>query len=162
MTDPNGILKWDIKQIARALKIKESDVRLYFTDGRRVSFVLERRLAYEILHGTLAPSEGAGYDLTDASGGKWEVRSISKDGIYFCPSYMVGSGRSFNEEGFLKKLNEIKGYLVSDIERFPEIPFWTISSAQVHSWWVAKELGTTTKISRKKALDLIDNLGNEL
>lgn len=37
-----GIFKWDIKEIANALKIKESDVRLYFTDGRRVSFILER------------------------------------------------------------------------------------------------------------------------
>ena len=41
--------------------------RAYFTDGRRVSFILERRLAYEVLKGTLAPSEGAGYDLIE----KW-------------------------------------------------------------------------------------------
>ena len=44
----------------------------------------------------------AGYDLIDAKGGKWEVRSISKGGIYFSPSYMVGSGRSFNKKDFLK------------------------------------------------------------
>lgn len=50
---------------------------------------------------------------------KWEVRSISRNGIYFCPSYMVGSGRKFNEAGFLVKIAEISGYIVSDIERFP-------------------------------------------
>jgi len=61
-----NILTWDIGEIARALKISEKDVREYFTDGRRVSFILERRIAKEILKGKLAPSEGAGFDLIDA------------------------------------------------------------------------------------------------
>jgi hypothetical protein len=38
--EPNGKLVWDITEIARALKISENDVREYFTDGRRVSFIL--------------------------------------------------------------------------------------------------------------------------
>lgn len=155
-----GIFKWDIQKIAQSLKIKEDDVRLYFTDGRRVSFLLERRLAYEVLKGRLAPNEGAGYDLIDPNGGKWEVRSISKGGIYFCPSYMVGSGRSFNEEGFVKKLNEIEGYIISDIESFPDVPFWIIPSDQVVQWWKEGKLGKTTKISRKTALDLIKTISN--
>lgn len=155
-----GFFKWDIKEIAKALKIKETDVRLYFTDGRRISFMLERRLAYEILNGQLAPSEGAGYDLIDAKGGKWEVRSISRGGIYFSPSYMVGSGRSFNKKGFLKKLKEIKGYIISDIESFPEIPFWVIPVEQVTQWWEKGKLGKTTKISRQTALNLISAISN--
>jgi|SRR3989344_6484536 len=155
-----GLFKWDIKEIAKALKIKETEVRLYFTDGRRISFMLERRLAYEVLKGQLAPSEGARYDLIDAEGGKWEVRSISKGGIYFCPSYMVGSGRSFNEKGFLKKLKEVKGYIVSDIESFPEIPFWIIPVEQIIQWWEERKLGTTTKISRQIALNLISAISN--
>jgi hypothetical protein len=73
----------------------------------------------------------------------------------FAPSYMVGSGRHFQEDGFLSKLTEIKGYIIADIESFPNIPFWIISSEQVRRWWKEGELGTTTKISRKKALDLI-------
>ena len=149
------ILTWDIEEIARALKISRRDVREYFTDGRRVSFILERCIAKEVLKGRLAPSEGAEFDLLDAHGEKWEVRSISKGGIYFCPSYMVGSGRSFDKEGFLKKLAEIKGYIVADIESFPNVPFWIVTSQQVLTWWNAGELGTTTKISRKKALNLI-------
>jgi hypothetical protein len=84
-------------------------VKEYLTDGRRVSFLPERRLSREVFEGTLAPSEGAGYDLLDREGLKWEVRSVSKGGVYFCPSYMVGSGRSFEEKGFLDKLSEIEG-----------------------------------------------------
>lgn len=153
-----GILSWDIKQIANALKITDDEVKAYFTDGRRVSFILERRLAREVLRGTLAPSEGAGFDLVDSKGGKWEVRSISKGGIYFCPSYMVGSGRSFNKKGFLEKLKDIEGYIISDVESFPEIPFWIISKTQVLKWWKTGKLGRKTKISRAKALGLIANI----
>jgi hypothetical protein len=159
--EPNGLLIWDIEEIARALKISIEDVREYFTDGRRVSFILERRIAREILKGSLSPSEGAGFDVIDSSGGKWEVRSISKDGIYFCPSYMVGSGRHFEENGFLSKLNDIRGYIIADIESFPNIPFWIIPSEQVRKWWGEQKLGTTTKISRNKALKLISGSKKE-
>lgn len=154
-SESNGRLVWDIAEIARALKISGEDVREYFTDGRRVSFILERRIAREVLKGTLSPSEGAGYDLIDSQGGKWEVRSISKGGVYFCPSYMVGSGRRFMEAPFLSKLSEIKGYIVSDIESFPDVPFWIIPSEQVREWWEQRKLGTTTKVSRETALALI-------
>jgi len=153
--NPNGVLSWDVEEIAKALKIKPEDVREYFTDGRRVSFIVERRIAREVLKGNLAPTEGAGYDIVDSQGGKWEVRSITRGGIYFCPSYMVGSGRHFEEEGFLRKLDEIKGFIIADVESFPDIPFWVIPVEQVKEWWLTGKLGTTTKISRKKALELL-------
>ena len=105
------------------MHLAEGDVQLYFSDGRRISFLLERRIAFEVLGGTLTPSEGAGWDAQDAEGNKWEVRSISKRGIYFCPSYMVGSGRTFNEPGFLQNLDDISGYAVSDISSFHGFPF---------------------------------------
>jgi len=155
LPSPNGRFTWDIEEISKALKITKEDVRVYFTDGRRVSFILERRLAYEVLKGRLAPSEGAGYDLIDQDGHKWEVRSITQGGIYFSPSYMVGSGRRFNQKGFLEKLNEVKGYILSDVESFPEVPFWIVPSSQVREWWERGFLGTTTKITREKALRLL-------
>lgn len=130
-------------------------MRDYFTDGRRVSFLLERRIAHEVLKGRLAPSDGAGFDLIGPDGRKWEVRSISKGGIYFCPSCMVGSGRSFDEAGFLSKLAEMAGYIVSDIEAFPDIPFWILPKDAVAEWWRAGRLGTTTKVDRRRALGLL-------
>lgn len=155
MAIEHGVFEWNIQEIASALKITADDVKAYFTDGRRVSFLLERRIAYEVLNGSLAANEGAGYDVLDADGQKWEVRSVSRGGIYFCPSYMVGSGRSFNESGFLTKLNEIAGYVVSDIERFPSIPYWIIPVVTVREWWQQRRIGTTTKISRDRALELL-------
>jgi len=155
-TKPTEILQWDLMEISKALKISPKDVREYFTDGRRVSFILERRLAYEVLKGTLAPSEGAGYDLIDSHGKKWEVRSITNGGIYFCPSYMVGSGRKFDKKGFLDKLLEIDGYIISDVEEFPNVPFWIIPKATVRRWYNSEELGAGTKISRARALKLLE------
>ena len=158
MIKSNGTLSWDIKEISSALKISENDVKNYFTDGRRVSFILERRIAREILNGRLASNEGKDYDVLDSQGRKWEVRSISKNGIYFCPSYMVGSGRQFNEDGFLKKLDEIDGYIIADIESFPNIPFWIIISSEVKVWWRNGKIGKTTKINREKALNLTSEM----
>ena len=146
---------WSLPELAYALKLSEIEIKEYFTDGRRVSFLLERRIANEVLKGKIAPSEGASFDVFDAHGGKWEIRSISDSGIYFCPSYMVGSGRSFDESGFIKKLNEIKGYIVSDITEFPKIPFWTIPVSVVKEWWNKKLLGTNSKVSRKNILKLL-------
>ncbi|MCW5829006.1 MAG: hypothetical protein KIT79_06785 [Deltaproteobacteria bacterium] len=154
---PRGLISWNLSELALALKIDEKDVREYFTDGRRISFLLERRLAAEV-GGQLAPSEGAGFDLIDAQGHKWEVRSISKGGIYFCPSYMVGSGRAFVETGFIEKLDHIAGFLVSDIEAFPDVPYWEIPHSAVRQWWNQNQLGTTTKVTRGKALTLISDL----
>lgn len=151
----SGTFTWDIDALSAALNITKSDTQLYFTDGRRVSFILERRIAYEVLNGTLAPSEGAGYDVLDSVGLKWEIRSISRGGIYFCPSYMVGSGRSFNTSGFMEKLAEIEGYVVSDIENFPTVRYWIIPKQSVLDWWNRQELGSTTKITRAKALSLL-------
>jgi len=158
MAIAEGLFEWDINEISAALKITTMDVQAYFTDGRRVSFLLERRIAYEVLDGTLAISEGAGYDVLDSQGRKWEVRSVSKGGIYFCPSYMVGSGRHFGERGFLEKLREIAGYVVSDIERFPSVPYWTIPADTVLTWWRQGNLGPASKISRDRALSLFRRL----
>ena len=161
MIEPTGVLHWDLQEISRSLKINPEDVREYFTDGRRVSFILERRLAYEIMKGSIAPSEGAGFDVLDSKGQKWEVRSVTHGGVYFCPSYMVGSGRSFCEKGFLEKLDDIAGYILSDVESFPDVPFWIIPRKQVEVWYETGKLGAGTKISRDKALRYLEDIPNK-
>jgi hypothetical protein len=39
-------MTWDADELARALKVTVQDVKEYFTDGRRVSFIIERRLMW--------------------------------------------------------------------------------------------------------------------
>ena len=71
---------------------------------------------------------------------------------------MVGSGRSFEETGFLRKLDEVSGYVISDITAFPKIPVWTVPAATVRSWWLSGLLGTSAKVSREKALRLVETV----
>lgn len=152
---PAGFFSFDIDLISDALKISVENTRDYFTDGRRVSFLIERRAVEAMPGSELAPSEGAGYDLTDVHGGHWEVRSLTKGGIYFCPSYMVGSGREFVEQGFLEKLADIEGYVVTKIQSFPLMPYWVVPYQVVERWWYEGDLGRNSKISSAKFLQLI-------
>ena len=46
--NPEGYLNWDIGQLAGALQIDEKSVNEYFTDGRRVAFIIERRLCSKL------------------------------------------------------------------------------------------------------------------
>jgi len=151
---PFQMLTWDTGALSSDLKIDQDSVQEYFTDGRRVAFLIERRLKTE-LGFQLAPSEGAAFDLVDNQGVKWEARNITSGGVYFCPSYMVGSGRRFDESGFLIKLKKIKGYILTDIEQFPSVPCWMIPKEAVERWYGSGRLGAGTKISREKVLSLI-------
>ena len=150
-----GLLEWNIERLSEALHLTVEETIDYFRDGRRVSFILERRIRREMIGGTLSPSEGAGFDLTDPKGGKWEVRSITRRGVYFCPSYMVGSGRRFDERGFVEKLEEIEGYVLGDVAEFPGIPVWTVGSSVVRQWHLSGLLGAGSRVSRSKALALL-------
>ena len=153
-----GTLTWDVEALARELHLSVDDTLVYFQDGRRCSFITERRIAKEFIGGRLADSEGAAYDVFDQDGKKWEVRSLTRSGIYFCPSYMVGAGRKFDEAGFQAKLDEIKVYYVARITTFPEVEVFKIDVEQVRKWHKNKELGPSTKISKPKMEQLLTTI----
>ena len=140
---------WDDQELARAFKVTVTDVREYLTDGRRASFIIERRLKWENPGWSLAPSEGAGYDLMDPDGGLWEVRSITQGGVYFTPSNQVGSGRRFGEEGFLATLQEVRGFILADIVDFPTVTLFKVPTEAVQKWYHHGMLGAGAKVSRK-------------
>src|SRR4051812_5886117 len=145
---PCFTMTWNEEELARAFKVTTQDIREYLTDGRRVSFIIERRLKWENPGWTLAPSEGAGHDLRDPDGGLWEVRSITGGGVYFNPSNQVGSGRKFAEEGFRAKLAGLRGFILSDIVGFPVVDFFVVPIEFVLRWHANGELGRNAKVSR--------------
>jgi hypothetical protein len=140
------VLEWDLGNLAAAMHLDEGEVLTYFRDGRRISFILERRIRDAFPSWTLAPSEGSGFDLIDEKGGCWEARSVSS-GIYFCPSYMVGARRVFEEQGFLQKLEKIEGYVCSDIMKFPQVPVYMVPSDLILDLYRKGHLGAGTRIS---------------
>ena len=150
-----GTLSWDVKELAKQLHLTQDETLTYFQDGRRCSFITERRIAREFIGGRIADSEGAAYDIFDLDNKKWEVRSLTHSGIYFCPSYMVGSGRKFEEAGFLNKIKEIEGYYVAKITTFPEVPVYEIDSDQVLDWYKKGKLGISTSVTLSKMEQLL-------
>ena len=153
-----GELTWDIDQLAEQLHLTREEAEVYFRDGRRCSFITERRIAREFLKGRIADSEGAAYDVFDANNKKWEVRSLTSGGVYFCPSYMVGSGRKFEEKGFLDKLSDIEGYILARITDFPKVPVYKVESKQVLDWYKSGQLGKNTSVSISKMEILLSKL----
>ncbi|HET6525751.1 hypothetical protein [Sphingopyxis sp.] len=141
-------IEFDCAQLAQAFGVQPEDVHEFMTDGRRASFIIERRLKWAHEGWDLAPTEGAGYDLRAPDGGLWEVRSITRGGVYFNPSAQVGKGRYFEEAGFLAKLQNIRGYILSDITLFPSVPIYVVPVANVERWYRAGILGKNAKVSR--------------
>lgn len=150
----NGSLIWDVQKLSEALHLSKEDIIDYFRDGRRMSFILERRICKEILGGRMPKSEGSSFDIFDKEGNKWEVRCVTEQGTYFCPSSMIGAGRFFDEEGFLNKLKEIKGYILADITKFPLVEYWSTSSYEIMDLYVNKRIHSTTKVGRQRVIDL--------
>ena len=143
-------IDFDCAALAAAFGVKDEDVYQFMTDGRRASFIIERRLAWAHDGWSLAPTEGAGYDLEAPDGGLWEVRSITKGGVYFNPSAQVGSGRVFEEKGFLAKVDAVEGFILSDITKFPNVPVIKVPRDFVTDWYKRGKLGTTAKVSRAR------------
>lgn len=70
MINLSGRLVWNNEGLASALKISPEDVGEYYTDGRCISIIRERRIAVELVKGKLAKSEGAAYDPMNPEGWK--------------------------------------------------------------------------------------------
>lgn len=149
-----GFLNWDVQKLSEALHLSKDDTISYFRDGRRISFILERRICKDVLGGEMPKSEGASFDIFDKEGNKWEVRCVTDTGTYFCPSSMIGVGRVFDEIGFIDKLKEIKGYILADITKFPLVEYWSTTSDEVMDLYLNKRIHHTTKVGRQRVIDL--------
>jgi len=68
---------------------------------------------------------------------------------------MVGSGRRFEEAGFLAKLDAIGGYICADIIKFPKVPVFIAPSPLIRRLYQRGQLGSTTSISRERFYRLI-------
>jgi hypothetical protein len=148
---PYMTLTWNIHDLAAALGLTAGDTMEYFLDGRRIGFLLERRILKEHPAWKASPSEAAGYDLVDEAGAFWEVRSITDaKGAYFTPSGSTGKGRSFSEGAFQAKLGLVAGYLCCDVSQFPNVPVYRVPSALVRELHASNLLRKDGSLSRAK------------
>lgn len=152
---PTGVLEFDSEFIGEGLGLTPDQVKDWFHDGRNVSKVMEMNMANKL--GCRLSKTDEGYDLIAPDGKFWEVRCLTERGASFAPSKMTGAGRKFNMEGMIEKLQLVKGYVVTDIQLFPKIPYWVIPVHIVEAWCYGKQLGTGARASRAKILELLRN-----
>lgn len=153
---PTSILQFDAEFIGEGLGLAVPQVQTWFRDGRHASRIIELNLAKE-LSLTLPDNICEKFDLLDANGGKWEVRCLTDRGASFAPSNMTGAGRKFDMAGLIEKLRAVKGFILADIEGFPEVPYWVIPVHIVEAWCYGGELKNNARGSRDKILGLLRN-----
>jgi hypothetical protein len=76
--------------------LTQERVNKLFTDGRRASGFLELQL--EEWFPELTFVDGKGYDHIDANQVKYDAKCFTRGGAKFCPSVMLGAGRSVDEK----------------------------------------------------------------
>ena len=92
-----------------------------FKDGRVISRFIEAEVAERFEGLRLAESTNAnGYDIVGRGGKKLEVKTFTKGGCKFVPSYMVGSGRKIDAEK-ARKETVAKYLCLADVTEFPYV-----------------------------------------
>ena len=91
-----------------------------FKDGRAFSHVIEPWLSkkFPLIHINGCRQ----YDFVDGNDEniKYDEKTFTKRGCRYMPSNMIGQGREFDEEIFIKKASKLKYIIVSNV-KFPEI-----------------------------------------
>ena len=98
--------------------LSQERVNQLFTDGRRASGFLELQL--EEWFPSLKFVDGKGYDHIDIDGIKYDAKCFTRRGAKFCPSVMIGAGRSVDEEKLWEHANNMV-YIFCDIVNFPKV-----------------------------------------
>ena len=153
-------IRYDKRKLIDALQISEESINDKFTDGRTVSALIEERVVKELPNLlSLAKDRGGGIrKIIDVDHKEWELRTISKTGIAFAPSKMIGVGRSFDADGFFERLNEIAGYIVVNTLTFPGQSIFQIDlvpTDNIRSWFNDGSLGKRAKIPSKQMIEIL-------
>lgn len=98
--------------------LSQSVVNQLFKDGRVASPFLERQL--ELWFPDLTFVDGKGYDHVDIHLQKYDAKCFTKCGAKFCPSVMLGAGRSVNEEKLWEHAMDMI-YIFCDVVDFPQV-----------------------------------------
>jgi len=88
------------------------------TDGRRASGFLEQQLAKWFPDLTF--EDGKGYDHVDTEGKQYDAKCFTKGGAKFCPSVMLGAGRSVDQNKLWEHANDMI-YIFCDVVEFPKV-----------------------------------------
>lgn len=149
----------DTESMANCFGVRHQDVITNLKDGRAASKWMESMIKHQMgLDGHETDSDS--YDVRDKND-KWEVRTLTDNGVHFCPNNMKGKGRSFSEQGFLDKLNEVEGYIICNVRQIPQIKFTVLSNVSVLDAYERGDLNKSAQISGAKGDRVISRMRQE-
>lgn len=143
----------NLGQIARALRIAQTDAIEKFKDPRITSWFAE--IWGETLFGYRrhASSNHPGSDAKLALGsiGRFDisVRCFNKHNIKFQKSKHIGSGRKASANDLIQSVEEVERIVIVDLRKFPLLSFYPIDSKAILQLIRTGNL-TTTGLTPKK------------
>ena len=98
--------------------LSQDKVNRLFTDGRRAAGFLEIQL--EEWFPELTFVDAKGYDHVDSEDVQYDAKCFTKGGAKFCPSSMIGVGRTLDEDKLWEHANDMI-YIFCDVVEFPKV-----------------------------------------
>lgn len=143
-----GELHYSLEDLMRAFDFdtEEETLKSFKGNVRSLAWNLEHRVNKHFIKGENTKGDDH-VDIIGPEGERIEVRSLTNM-VYFSPSAMRGAGRKFEEEGFLKRLSECSFFVVCNMNTFPIIKVWKISSDKIKTWYENGILGSNASLSR--------------
>lgn len=154
------ILRLDFNKIADGMELTYDECINFFSDGRRISFLLEKRIS-KFEGFKKAESESDPFDVIDTEGKKAEVRCLTKI-INFRPSDQIGKGRKFNRDGFYNnKIKKIDYFIIADVNvedlKKGIVHIFNIPAIDVWKMYEQGELGKNAQKQRSGFLKMMKN-----
>ena len=119
----------DLREKLRYGDIAEQRLARRFTDGR-LSGLLNEELAVAHFRGLrLNENAGAEHDLFGDAGERYEVKTVTPNGLKFRPSNQYGQGRIRDDAAALERIRALTGYVLVDVRRMPNVTVYFVSSA---------------------------------
>lgn len=127
-------------------RVNENVVYDLMQDGNVFGRLAENIVCEYCTEFEMATDNQTYYDVVSSNdNSKWEVRTFTSRGCNLIPSYQIGSGRSYDQDEFHEKLNNIDGYIIVDNREFPIVKIYQIES------WTAYNLFPATINSTRAA-----------
>lgn len=126
--DHHKTYKIDLSGQIKFGPIEENDLYEIFKDGRVAGLIIEHLLNTIFKNLTRLGHENAALDFIDNDARRYEARTVTKNGVKFIPSHMIGQGRKFSQAGFVKKLSRLESFILLDITQCPVFIITSVSA----------------------------------
>lgn len=119
----------NLREKLRYGDITEQRLARRFTDGRLSGLLNEELIVAHFSGLHINEDAGASYDLTGETGERYEVKTVTPNGLKFRPSNQYGVGRTRDDAAAQERILSIDYYILVDVRDMPDVTVHFVSSA---------------------------------